>query len=74
MTLLEILDQFMTGTPIQRKDTWGRCVYIKTNGKRIGLYRKKPEGGKSLIETFDGFDRYFSLDDIQANDWQIIEE
>lgn len=73
MTLNEILERFISGTPIQRKDTWGREVFIKIKGTRLGLYRKKPEGGTALIQGYALFDHYFSLDDLSADDWVEVE-
>ena len=73
MTLNEILERFLSGAPIQRKDMWGSQVFIKINGSRLGLYRKKPEGGTALIQGYAIFDHYFSVDDLRADDWEIIE-
>lgn len=74
MTLNEILERFLSGAPIQRKDTWGKEVFIKINGNRLCLYRFKKEGGTALIQGYAIFDHYFSVDDLKADDWQIIEE
>ena len=73
MTLFEILDYFMCGNPIQRREAWGRDVYIAKRNNNIVLCRRKGDGTKEVLNKFHCFDRYFSLDDIAANDWQIME-
>lgn len=73
MTLGEILERFLSGTPIQRKDTWGKEVFIMIKGTRLGLHRKNPEGGTALIKDYPLFDHYFSVDDLRADDWLEVE-
>jgi len=73
MTLSEILPNFIYGKPIQREGAWGDDVYIETNGDRIYLRRKKKDKTETLV-TFASMDRYFSLDDITADDWRIAKK
>lgn len=70
MTLSEILPAFLEGKPIQRQGMWADSVYIETDKKKIRLMRDK-KVGRECLRTYSGFDRYFSLDDITANDWKI---
>lgn len=64
----------MSGSPIQRKDMWGKDVFIIKRGNNLILCQKNSEGGKDALRKFTRFDRCFTLDDIGADDWQIIEE
>ena len=69
MKLFEIFDQFISGTPIQRKDSWGKDVFIKATDTKIKLCRKTSNGETSVIQSYTWFDRYFNLDDLKADDW-----
>ena len=73
MTLSEILPSFLHGKPIQREGMWGDDVYIETDGNRIRLYRNKKDKRECLM-TFENLDRYFTLDDITADDWRIAKK
>lgn len=73
MTLNEIFQSFIHGKPIQRKEAWGKDVFIETNGDKIYLRRNKKDDVETL-HTFDAFDRYFSMDDLTAEDWKIAKK
>ena len=69
MKLSEIFEQFVNGTPIQREESWGKNVFIKCVNNKIQLCRKKSDCKTEVIDGFDFFCRYFSLDDLKSEDW-----
>ena len=69
-TLFEILPDFLNGKRI-RRDTWSKGAFIElskyTNNTVRMLYLN--DYSINLVNP----DVYFSIDDIKANDWYIVD-
>ena len=66
MKFEEILQPLIYGKKV-RRTSWGEGLYITSNGDLVRLFIEN-DSGRQLISA----DEKFRLDDITAEDWEII--
>ena len=70
MTFSKILVKLYYGKKV-RRSIWGDGLWIESNGDSI--YQKCFTNNEIVnIYTFANSDKFFSLDDVSAEDWEVM--
>lgn len=74
MTLNEVLPKIINGEKARRKN-WANGYWLEYDLEQTMLYEKVLYKGNVLVTHKDHLhDRAFSVDDVLADDWEIVDE
>ena len=74
MTLNEVLPKIINGEKARRKN-WHPSYWLEYNKENFTLYEKVFFRGQIMVTHKDNIkDRAFCVDDVLANDWEIVED